>query len=382
MTWSKVELLEVPLANRKLVERFIRVPWFVHRIHAPNPTWVPPLLMDRRDFLNPRKNPFFDHADCRLWLAHADGQDIGRIAAVHDHDYVAFHKEKVGSFGLFECVNQTDIAQALIARAMSWLRDQGLTRMIGPLDLSTNHVSGALIDAFDKAPAIQMPYNPPYYPELFRACNLEKAKDLFSWCIDTLQPMEPRIVAIAERLLRKENIHIRPISYHNWSQEVKTVLEIYNETWQDNWGFVPLRSEEFAHLAKDLKLVMHPELALLAEFAGKPVGFALTVFDINPILKKLNGRLLPTGILKLVWDLKISSKIKHGRLVLFGIRPAYRSYGIDSLLLVRTHQTARKLNLTHGELGWTLEDNHKINRLIELVGGKRVATYRVYSIGL
>ncbi len=373
------ELIEVPLSDRKLVERFIRVPWYINREYAPSDHWVPPLLMDRRDYLNPKKNPFFEHAEVGLWILRQNGRDIGRIAAVKDRDYIEFHKEQTGYFGMFECPNEPELAKALLDVAADWLKQRGLTKYIGPLELSTNYLSGALIEGFDRDPGINMPYNPPYYDELLLASGVEKARDLLYWGLDPQKPVPERIVRISRRIAERKGVTIRKMSFKDWDNEVLRTLEIYNDAWEKNWGFVPLSKKEYLHIAKDLKMVLHPDLAIIAEVKGEPVAFVLTINDINPVLKKINGRLFPTGIFKLAWDVMIKPKITSGRLILLGIKGPYRGMGIDSLLFVETHAGGQKLGWTSGQIGWTLEDNVKVNRAIEAMGGFEIAKYRVYE---
>ncbi|TPV94660.1 MAG: N-acetyltransferase [Myxococcales bacterium FL481] len=378
----RFELVEVPLSDRALVERFIRVPWHIHRNVWPNEHWVPPLLMDRRDFLNPKKNPFFEHAQCAFWLATVDGQDVARIAAVHDIDYERHHGERVGYFGMFECPDDPELARALIDQALDWLRPRGITRVIGPTELSMNYLFGVLVDAFDREPGMNMPFNPPYYDALMASAGLRKVKDVFQWGIDVREGLPSRVERMAGLIKTRESIQLRNIDLSDWSNEVERTLEIYNEAWEDNWGFVPIGRKEYQHIAKDLKMVMHPTMGLMAEVDGEPVAFALTIMNINPILKKLDGRLFPTGLLRLLWDLKVAKRVRSGRLVLMGIKAGYRRRGIETLLSVESFRAGRALGWPGGEIGWTLEDNDMVNRAIEAMRGEKIATYRMYETEL
>ncbi len=373
------EILEVKLDDRKLLERYIRVPWYIHRDYAPNDHWVPPLLMDRRDYLNPKKNPFFEHAEVGLWILRRDGRDIGRIAAVVDRDYIAFHNEQTGYFGMFECPDEPDLARALLRAAATWLKERGMTKFIGPLELSTNYISGALVEGFDRDPGINMAYNPPYYDSLLKSCGLQTARDLLYWGLDPQKPVPERIVKISRRIAERKGVTIRKMSFKDWDNEVLRTLEIYNDAWEKNWGFVPVGKKEYLHIAKDLKMVLHPDLAIIAEVKGEPVAFVLTVSDVNPILKKVDGKLFPFGIFRLAWDVMVRPKITGGRLILLGIKSPYRGLGIDSLLFVETHAGAQKLGWTSGQIGWTLEDNVKVNRAIEAMGGYQISKFRVYE---
>lgn len=376
---SKYELVEVSLTDRALVERFIRVPWHIHRDVWPNEQWVPPMLMDRRDFLNPQKNPFFDHAQCAFWIATRDGRDVARIAAVHDIDYERHHGERVGYFGMFECPDDPDLARALVTKATDWLRPRGITRVIGPMDLSMNYMFGVLVDAFDSEPSMNMPYNPPYYDDLMGAAGLRKAKDVFQWGIDLRGGLPKRVERMADIIKKREGIEIRNIDIGDWDAEVERTLAIYNEAWEDNWGFVPIGPKEYHHVAKDLKMVMHRSMGLMAEVDGEPVAFALTIMNINPMLKKIDGRLFPTGLLRLLWDLKVAKRVVSGRLILMGIKAGYRRRGIETLLSVETFRAGCKLGWPGGEIGWTLEDNDLVNRAIQAMNGHKIATYRVYE---
>ena len=382
MTSRAVELIEVPLSDRKLVERFIRVPWYVNREHHPSEQWVPPLLMDRRDYLNPAKNPFFEHVEAAFWIARVDGRDVGRVAAVEDADYVKFHGEQTGYLGMFECPDDPEVAQALVDKAKGWLRARGMTAMIGPFELSTNYIAGVLVEGFERDPGINMPYNPPYYDRLLTQCGMQKAKDLLHWELDPQKPTPERIVRVAEKMAARSGVKLRKMRFDDWDAEVLRTLEVYNDAWEKNWGFVPIGKKEYLHIAKDLKMVLHPDFALLAEVDGQPAAFVLTIQNVNPVMKKLDGKLFPFGIFRLLWDLKVKKTIKAGRLILLGIKAQYRGQGIDSLLFLATHRAGAQQGWTSGEIGWTLEDNFKVNSAIKSMGGYQVAKYRVYETPL
>ncbi|WP_434421453.1 N-acetyltransferase [Nannocystis pusilla] len=379
---SSFELVEVPLSDRKLVERFIRVPWYVHREHHPSPRWVPPLLMDRRDYLNPDKNPFFTHVQAAFWIARKDGRDVARVAAVRDEDFVKFHGQQTGYLGMFECPDDPELAQALVDTAKAWLAARGCTAMIGPFELSMNYISGVLVDGFDRDPGINMPYNPPYYDRLLQGTGMAKAKDLLHWGIDPQRPIPERVAKIAAKVAERRGITIRDMRFDDWDAEVLRSLEVMNDAWEKNWGFVPVGREEYLHIAKDLKMVLEPGLPIIAEVKGEPVAFVITMLDVNPVLKKLDGRLFPFGIVRLLWDLKVRKVVKGGRLILLGIKAAYRGQGIDTLLFLATHRAAQRLGWTEGQIGWTLEDNDRVNAAVKNMGGYPIAKYRVYETTL
>lgn len=375
-----LHIVRAPLDDRRTVERFIRVPWYVNRVAYPNDKWVPPLLMDRRDYLNEKKNPFFEHANAALWIAVRDDKDVGRIAAVVDSDYESFHGERVGHFGMFESIDDQEVVDMLLERAREWLEQQGAVRMTGPMDLSMNYTCGVLVEGFDKRPGINMPYNPPYYADRLEKAGLAKAKDLFQWGIELENDMPERVVRIADRIKKREGITIRNFDFDNWDRDVETARTLMNEAWSENWGYVPMSQSEYAHIAKDLKMVLRPELGIIAEVDGEAVAFALTIMDVNDTLQKVDGKLFPFGAAKLAWDVLLNKdKIKRGRLILLGLKSEYRRRGLDSVLMVETFRNAQKLGITGGEIGWTLEDNDLVNRAIQNFGCERKFTYRIFE---
>lgn len=356
---------------------FIRFPY---TIYQGDPNWVPPLEMERRDFIDPRKHPFFEFGVVELYLARREGQVVGRIAAVNNPRYNEFHGTNVGFFGLFECVNDSGVARALFEAAASWLRAKGFSSVIGPMSYSTNYEVGTLIEGYDTPPAVLMAYNPPYYATLIEACGFSKAKDLYAWELSSSVEPPEKVVRVAEKIRQREGVNVRPVDLRQFDAEVARVKAIYNEAWERNWGFVPMTEGEFDHLAKDLKQMVRPELALLAEVKGEPVAFALTIPDANEAIKAANGRLtrfgLPIGLVKL---LLASRRIRRLRLILLGTKEGYRRRGLDAILYLDTLRKARQLGYEGGEISWTLEDNHLVNRAIESMGGQHSKTYRVYE---
>ncbi len=372
---GKVEVTRVLDALEK--DRFIKFQW---RIYRDDLHWVPPLLMERHEFLDPAKNPFYLHADVALFVARRGGEIVGRIAAVEDRNFNAFHKTRTAYFGLFESVNDKEVAGSLVAAAKDWARWRGLDTILGPMNLSTNYEVGLLVEGFDSDPYLQMTYNPRYYGELLEACGLKKAKDLFAWERSAATPPPERFARIADKIREHEGITIRSVKLRHFDAEVERIKEVYNAAWEQNWGFVPMTDAEFNKLAKDLKQFVAPDLCLVAECEGEPIAFSLTVPDYNQPLKKLNGRLttfgLPIGLLKLLWNAR---KIDRVRLMALGVKTGWRRRGIDAVLVVETIRRTRELGYAGGEVSWTLEDNHLINRAIESCGCTRTKLYRMYD---
>lgn len=369
-----------PVRGGSEVTAFIRFPYSIYK---GDPNWVAPLEMERRDFLNPRKNPFFDFGEVELFLARRGGQVVGRIAAVKDPRYNEFHGTKWGFFGLFECINDVGVARALLDAAERWARERGFESLVGPMNFSTNAECGLLVEGFDKPPAVLMTYNPAWYGALFEACGFGKAKDLFSWELSASATPPEKVVRIAEKIRVREGITVRHVRLKDFDAEVQRIKDIYNAAWEKNWGFVPMTEAEFDHMAKEMKAIVRPELLLIAEVKGEPVAFSMTLPDGNEAIKAANGRLttfgLPIGLVKLVLA---SRRIRRLRLVTLGIKEGYRRRGLDAILYLDTIRTAKALGYEGGEIGWTLEDNHLVNRAIESMGGTKSKTYRLYQRAL
>jgi len=357
---------------------------FPARIYAGDPNWVPPLLMERRDFFDQAKNPFYKHATAELFLARRDGELVGRIAACEDRNYNAFHGAKAGFFGFYEAVDDDEVARALFEAARSWIRSRGLTQMLGPCNFTSNHELGLLVEGFDSPPVVMMTYNPRYYIRHFEeVLGLKKAKDLWAWWLSAHVDPPERVVRIAEKVRAKEGIVVRPVNLKDFSAEARRIKEIYNSAWEKNWGFVPFTDEEFDHAAKDMKQLAVPDLVLVAEVQGEPVAFSLTLPDMNQALIHVGGKLttfgIPIGLAKLLWHAR---KIDQLRLIMLGLKEQYRKRGIDAILYLDTLRAARKLGYKGGEISWTLEDNVLVNRAIEMMGGQHYKTYRIYEAEL
>jgi GNAT superfamily N-acetyltransferase len=358
-------------------DAFIKFPW---RIYRDDPAWVPPLIIERKEFLNRDKHPFYRHGDAELFLARQDGEIVGRIVASDDPNYNALHGTNVGCFGLFESIDDVEVAAALFEAATNWLRSKGRSEIMGPIDYSTNYVCALLIDGFEHRPTLLTSHNPRYYAELIERCGFSKAKDWYAWWFSEPIEAAARLRRIARRALRHEALSIRPIKMRKLKQESRRLREIYNQAWEKNWGFVPFTEVEFDHLVKELKPIAVPEFTLIAEIADEPAGFILCVPDINVALKHVNGRLttlgLPIGLAKLLY---YKSRTKTARLVALGVVPKFRHHGIAEMLVLRIVEDAMIKRGFTGELSMTLEDNHAINRFLEAIGANRYKTYRIYS---
>ena len=363
----------VPVKDAKQIEEFIKFPF---QLYKEDPYWVPPLLKERRDFFNPNKNPFFDEAKVQLFLAKQENKVLGRIAAIVNYNYIKFHQEEAGFFGFFETNPNYEIAKALFDAVRDWLKEEGMESIQGPVNFSTNHECGLLVEGFNFSPAIMMPYNPKYYSDYLERYGFTKAKDLLAYILDFNNPSAKR-QNLAKKVRKKRKITIRSINLRNFKNEVEKIKKIYNNAWQKNWGFVPMTDREFWWMAENLKKVVVPELCLLAEVEGETVGFSLNLPDINQALKKVKGRLFPWGILKLFY---YSRKIKLLRGLTFGIIEKYRKLGIDLLLQEEIRKTALQMGYLREEISWVLEDNKLVNRTLTRAGARVYKKYRIYKM--
>lgn len=359
---------------------FVNIPW---RINQTDPNWAPPLLLDVKAFLNPRKHPFYGHGAAAQFVAYRGGQPVGRILASDDPNYNQQHSTNLGCFGMFEAIDNPNVAKALLSAAADWLRQRGRTEILGPIDYSTNYPCGLLVEGFDTPQRVMMNHNPPYYARLLEACGLSKAKDLFAWWFDDSNDMLHKWAKRAERFAARGGVTVRPISRKNFDAEVANLQESYNRGWEKNWGFVKMTDAEFQHMALELKKYAQPELVLVAEVDGEPAGLCITLPDFNEATRPLNGRLttfgVPIGLVRLLYNVR---RIKTARMAVLGVVEKFRRRGVVELFILQSLAAGIALGYTGAELSWTLEDNELINRTIEKVGGRRYKTYRLYQAAI
>jgi GNAT superfamily N-acetyltransferase len=301
---------------------------------------------------------------------------VGRIAATVNHRYLQFHDQPVGFFGFFESIDDPEVATALLKAAEQWLAARGMQRVLGPMSFSTNEECALLVEGFQSAPAVMMPYNPPYYATLIEGAGHVKAKDFLAYFLDGNIPPPERLTRGVAHLQRRHHITIRPIDVRRFRQDVDLIQEVYNSAWERNWCFVPMTPEEIADLAKQLRMIGNPNLCLLAERNGEAIGFALGLPDYNQVLRHINGRLFPVGLLKLLWYRR---SMNRSRVLALGLKPGFRNMGIDAMLYLRLWQEAPKNGYPLVECSWILEDNWPMRRGLERMGGKITKTYRIYE---
>jgi len=368
-----------PVRTRGELKRFVKVPFRLHRDH---PQWVAPLIFERMEFLDRKKNPYFEHAEAEYFLAERDGEPVGRISAQVDERWDEFQGGGDAMFGFFETTQDPEVAAALLDAAREWAAGRGRKRILGPMDFTTNDEVGILIEGFERRPMILEPWHPPFYRELIEAEGFGKAMDVLMWELQfgelkDGERFDPAIHAAAERALREEGITIRNLRKREMADEVRRFTDIYNEAWGDNWGFVPITDAEVEFQAKNLKQVIDEEWAFMAEKDGEAIGAALTLPDINQVMAKLNGRLLPFGWARFLLGKR---RIDQCRVFALGVRHAYRHSGVAAgLYLKHLEAAARPGGIVGGEMGWILETNEPMNRAMEGMGGTVVKRYRLYE---
>lgn len=365
----------VPVSGRAALRDFIDFPYRKYRGH---PYWVPPLRLGEHERFNPKKNPFYEHADIQPFLARKDNRTVGRIAAIDDRAHEAVHHDNLVAFGFLEA-DDAEIAKALLQAVEQWARARGRTAVRGPLNPSLNDTAGLLIDGFDDAPMLLMPYNPPAYDGYITGAGYAKVKDLYAWIYDLNRPHDARVADIAERVRKRYDVVIRPIDTAHMQAEIQNFLDIYAAAWKENWGFVPPSPAESAYFAKELKQILDPDFVLSAEIKGVRVACAVAVPDLNQVLKGTDGRLFPKGIFRFLLRKRL---IDQGRLLLLGVLPEYQRFGLMPLLVHDLAIRAARRGARRVEFSWILEDNLDINQPAEQSGAVRYKTYRIYQKAL
>jgi GNAT superfamily N-acetyltransferase len=370
-----VSLQVKPVSSRRDLREFIELPF---RLHANEARWVPPLRVERRLFLSPRFNAFFKHGDAGLFLARREGRVVGRISAHIDHAFNDYHDNVWGMFGFLEVEEDHEVLEALLDAAAGWLRERGRDRMVGPMDFQMNDEAGILIEGFDREPFVKQPWHPPYYQRLCEAAGLEKAVDLWMWDLYVEQRGEvlPVLEELARKLEPEHGIRIRKMRRLRLRRELDAFAEVYNAAWSRNWGFVPYSKEDLDHYAQELQLVYDRNWFMVAEKDGETVGLAITVPDINQVLRRMNGRILPLGWWHFLRRRRIMDRVRVGFL---GVKPEYQHTGVAAGLYMEHFDMAEKTPQKWGELGWMLETNDAINKGMEAMGAKIVKRYRVYE---
>ncbi len=369
----------VPIETKKQRAKFIDFP---HDLYADDPNYVPELFLGQEDLLNPAKHPFYKHSKGQLFLAYKGEEIVGRIAAFWNVNHNNFNNVQEGQFGFFDCINDQEVADLLFKTAEDWVRQQGGTLIVGPINLTTNDTVGLLVDGFNRPPMAMMPYNKPYYIDLITNAQFEKQVDLRAYLVNKSQASQ-RTVLLLDKLearLKRSGIILRQLNLKDFKSEAAKIKTIYNKAWDKNLGFVPMTDEEFDFVAKDLKLLVDPKYCIIAEKDNEIVGFGLGIPNINEILIHIKrGRLLPTGIFKILFGKK---KIKSLRVLMLGVLENYRKLGIEACLYGTIIKNALPSGIVEAECSWMLDHNYMMNHAIEQINADLYKRYRLYEKAL
>jgi len=353
---------------------FIALPF---RLHAGTP-WIPPLKLERYLFLRRRMNAYFTHGAAQYFLARRGGRVVGRVTAQIDYAFNEFHGNHWGMFGFLEFEDDQEVLEALLEHASGWLRARGCDRMVGPMDFQMNDESGVLVEGFDREPMIKQPWHPRYYQSRCEAAEMRKAMDLLMWERSVIDPQQvsPQLLRIARRARDRYHVRIRSMSRLHLRRELDEFAKVYNSAWSGNWGFVPYSKRDLDAYAFDLQLVYARDWFMIAEVDGQTVGMAITIPDINQVLKKMHGRLLPFGWWYFLNKGRIIDRIRVGFL---GVIPEYQHTGAGVALYLAQYASGERTRQKGGEMGWVLETNHAMNRSMDALGGRIVKRFRIYE---
>jgi hypothetical protein len=377
---STTEVREVRLHEgpRDGLRDFLEV---VDRIYEGDRSYVRPLDQDVKDRLDPRKNPFFTHAEGAIFTAHKGGGCVGRITTSVDREHLGRYADATGFWGFLDTVDDSDVAKALLSHAEAWLSQRGMTRARGPLSTNVNEEMGCLVEGFDTPPYVLMPHHRPYQARLIEESGYEKAKDLIAWSY-VVGELNPRTARAQAEIRAMPEVKSRVVSYRDMARDVDLIMDIFNDAWSDNWGFVPLTPAEVKKTAQDFKMFLMPEITRIVSIDGEPAAVAVAIPNLNEMIDDLGGKLFPLGLAKLLYRLKMKGP-KTGRVLILGIRKKWRHVrkyaGLSLFLYAELNDSGRKLGMTGGELGWTLEDNGPVNVGIRTMGAKPYKRYRVYD---
>ena len=364
-----------PVQSRREKKQFLELPWAINRS---DPNWVPPLRRNQEELVGYRRHPFYDDAEGQTFLAFHDGRPVGRVAAIVNHAHNRFHKENLGFFGFFECVDDQEVAAGLFAAVREWLGANGITAVRGPMNPSMNYECGLLIEGFDTPPFFMMTHNLPYYQRLIEGCGFQKVEDMFAFLAkrEMVQTLDKKLAFIFEEVNKRFEIRTRHMDPANFARDVRIFLDIYNQALVGTWGFVPLSEAEIDHMAASMKHLIVPEMTAIAEIEGKPVGAQFGLLDYNPRIKQIDGRLFPFGFIRLLWNKRA---IKRVRLVSTNVVPEYQMWGLAIVVGARIFNDALAWGIEEAEFSWVLESNRLSYGTLKRAGTRISKRYRLFD---
>lgn len=364
-----------PVETAAEQDAFVYLPWQIYRADQ---YWIPPMVDNLREMAGFAPHPFYEQNEVQSFIALRDGVACGRISAVVNRGHIARYKEQIGFFGLFESIDDEAVAHRLFDAAKAWLATKDLHWIRGPANMSLNHEIGLLIDGFDDAPYFMMTYNPPYYARLIESYGFAKIQDMYSFWghVEMLEGLDKKMRFIVDEATRRFNIKLRRLNTARFEDEVRLFLNIYNQALGGTWGFVPISDKELSHMANSLTYLMEPELTVIAEVDGKPVGALFCLLDFNPRIKQMDGGIFPFGFLQLLFNRRA---IKRARFLSTNVIPEFQSWGVGLVMADHMVKPVIEYGITEVEFSWVLESNHLSRRSLERGGAKRTKTYRMYD---
>ncbi|HUT94778.1 MAG TPA: GNAT family N-acetyltransferase [Thermoguttaceae bacterium] len=371
------DLVVRPVASRREKKAFLEFPW---RLYRGDPHWIPPLRVDQKEMVGYRPHPFYQHNAVQTFLAYRSGEVCGRIAAILNRDHNEHYSERRGFFGFFECVDDEEAAAALFDAVREWFAGQDVHRLRGPTNPSLNYTLGLLIDGFDSPPTFMMTYNPAYYARLIEAYGFRKTQDVYAYRghVEMLPGVQARWRPVVEQIIEHYDVRLRPLDTSRFVEDVEAFLTVYNRSLVSTWGFVPMSNDEVRHMARSLRHLIVPELAVAAEIDGRLVGATFCLPDYNPRIKAIDGRLFPFGFIRL---LRRKDRIKKVRTISANVIPEYQRMGLGLALMHGLLPKGLEWGLQEMEFSWILESNTLSWRSLAKAGAKRAKTYRVYDFG-
>lgn len=367
-----------PVSKNRDLKTFLKVPFLVYR---DDPNWIAPLEFERKNFLS-SDNPFFLHAEAKYWVAYQGNSPCGRISAQIDKSIHQSFDSKLGHIGMFECIDDQNVADMLMNAAESWLRQRGMMRAQGPFNLSINQECGVLVKGFDTPPMIMMGHALPYYQKLYEKAGYRKAKDLLAYGLDIPRGFSDKVLRFVEMAKKNPKIRIRDIDMKNYEQELQTFFNIFNDAWSGNWGFVPFTEAESRYTAKNMKILIAEHRVRICYFKDEPVAFMVTLPDINSVIKDFNGKLFPFNVFKFLWRIKAHHP-ERVRVPLMGVRKKVQGSLVGACMVFLMIETIREQVAKRGgkfaELSWILEDNLPMRKILEEIGCYVYKTYRIYE---
>lgn len=374
---ARVEVERVE--GRRGLARFLAVP---DPIYRDDPCWVKPLDLERRQHLDPAKNPFLRRIEIAFFVARRNGRDVGRITAQVNSAHLERYRDASGHFGFLEGEDDPEVFAALTGTAEAWLAERGMRRVVGPFDPSINDSCGLLVEGFETVPSMMMGHHRPWYGRRLEELGYRKAKDLLCYWFDVQAPLPRAAEAAMARVARSAKIRTRPLDMRRYEDEIRTICAIFNDAWSDNWGFLPFDEAEALHLARSIRPLVGPRDFVLAELEGEPAAMLVVLPNLNLAIRDLGGRLLPFGWLKLLWRLRVRG-VPEWRMPLMGVRKAYQNGPLGAALALSVIAEIKRVHTPRGtrgaELSWVLEDNRRVRAIIELCGGRPYKTYRIYE---